>query len=208
MCRGDKHMLDYKSLKPILPEPVYNEIEDCATRYQINSPLRMAHFLAQCSHESGWFKHAEENLNYSADGLLKVFGKYFNQRTADLYAMAPESIASYVYASRMGNGSEASMDGWTYRGRGYIQLTGKNNYQRFDLVVPENIVANPDLVATKYPLLSAAWFWDLSKLNEIADQGASSKEVAAITRKINGGLNGLQEHEALFDKFYFLLKNE
>ena len=201
-------MIDYSCLRKRLSKSVFDEILDCAQRYQINTPLRLAHFLAQCAHESGGFKRVEENLNYSADGLLKVFKRHFNPVTAALYANAPESIASYVYASRMGNGTEASMDGWKYRGRGYIQLTGKNNYQRFDMVVPENIVENPDLIATKYPLFSAAWFWDLSRLNEIADHGSSENEVAAITKKINGGFNGLQERQVLFDKFYGLLVKE
>jgi putative chitinase len=195
-------MIDYNCLRNILPVAVFDEILDCSTRYKIDTPLRLAHFLSQCAHESGGFKHVEENLNYSADGLLKVFGKYFNPTTAALYARAPESIASYVYASRMGNDTEASMDGWKYRGRGYIQLTGKNNYQRFDMAVPENIVGNPDLIATKYPLLSAAWFWDLSRLNEIADQGSSENDVAAITKKINGGMNGIAERVEWFNKFY------
>ena len=197
-------MIDYNCLKNDLPQVAFDQILDCATRYQIDTPLRLAHFLSQCAHESGGFRHTEENLNYSADGLLKVFGKYFNPTSAALYANAPESIASYVYASRMGNGTEASGDGWRYRGRGYIQLTGKDNYTEFDRVVTNNITANPDLVATKYPLLSAAWYWDSKKLNEIADRSASENEVAAITKRINGGMNGIADRVEWFNKFYRL----
>ena len=197
-------MINYITLKSELPKVAFDNLEACATKYQINTPLRLAHFLAQCAHESGNFKRTTENLDYSGERLRQVFPKYFNHDLITQYERRPESIANKVYANRMGNGSELSGDGWRYRGRGYIQLTGKNNYQRFDLIVPENIVANPDLVATEYPLLSAAWVWDVCKLNEIADRGASENEVAAITKKINGGMNGIAERVEWFNEFYRL----
>lgn len=195
-------MINYNALKSEIPAAAFDNLEDCSTRFQINTPLRMSHFLAQCAHESGGFQRLTENLNYSAAGLLKTFKKYFNEETAEECAHHPVDIASIVYANRMGNGNEESQEGWLYRGRGYIQLTGRENYQKFDLVVPENIIENPDLVATKYPLLSAAWFWHSRDLNKIADMGATENEIAAITKKINGGMNGIAERTAWFEKFY------
>ena len=133
------------------------QIPDTASRFGITNTLRLAHFLSQCGHESGGFKAVRENLNYSAKGLVGIFKKYFSPTLAIAYERQPEKIANRVYAGRMGNGDEHSGDGYKYRGRGYIQLTGKENYTRFDATVPENIVADPDLVATKYPLASAAF---------------------------------------------------
>lgn len=192
----------YGKLRRILPEQVYDELLDVSTKYQICTPLRLAHFLSQCAHESTHFTRTTENLNYSAERLVKVFTKYFNYELAEEYERKPAKIASHVYANRMGNGSEESHDGWKYRGRGYIQLTGRSNYEAFDLVITESIIANPDLVATKYPLLSAAWFWDMKELNRVADDGATLTEVKTITLKINGGLNGLQERHDYFNQFY------
>ncbi len=152
-----------------VPDAVINKIYGCSEKYQINSPLRLAHFLAQCSHESGGFKITQENLNYSAAGLKKVFSKYFPGNLADSYAKQPERIASRVYTNRMCNGDEASKDGYRFRGRGYIQLTGKDNYRAFNTTVEDNILNEPDLVASKYPLLSAARFWQSRSLNFLAD---------------------------------------
>lgn len=201
-------MLDYGKVKGYLPDSVFDAIENCALKYKINTKLRLAHFLAQCKHESANFTRTEENLNYSAKNLLGTFPKYFSEETANEYAHNAIRIASRVYANRMGNGNVSTQDGWMYRGRGYIQLTGKDNYGKFDLIVPENIVANPDLVATKYPLLSAAWFWGSRKLNEIADVGSTENDVAAITRKINGGMNGIADRVEWFNKLYGLLKDK
>jgi putative chitinase len=147
-----------------------------------------------------------ENLNYGASGLTTTFRRYFpDTKKAEAYARQPQKIASLVYANRMGNGNEASGDGWKYRGRGYIQLTGKINYTTFDKVVPENIIENPDLVATKYPLLSAAWFWNSRSLNALADKGSTELEVAAITRKVNGGQIGLADRIKHFNQIFKLL---
>lgn len=168
--------------------------------FKINTPLRLAHFLAQCAHESNNFKATVENLNYSAKSLRAVFGKYFpDDATAKAYERKPEKIANIVYANRMGNDDKG--DGWKYKGRGYIQLTGKNNYAAFDRMVPEDILANPDLVATKYPLLSAAWFWDSKNLNTLADNGKSDAVVTQMTKKINGGAIGLDDRLAKFKLF-------
>jgi putative chitinase len=171
-------------------------------KFKINTPLRLAHFLAQCAHESGNFKATKENLNYGAAGLLSIFKKYFpTEALAKSYERQPEKIASRVYASRMGNGDEASKEGFKFRGRGYIQLTGKDNYKAFDAMVPEDILANPDLVATKYPLLSAAWFWNKTSLNALADKGATDADVTAITKRVNGGTHGLPDRIAKFKVF-------
>lgn len=203
-------MINYANLREVLPANVYEELMDVVVKYKLNSPLRLAHFLAQCSHESANFKKTEENFNYkSVDRLVKIFKKYFpTEEIAYFYIGHPEAIASRVYASRMGNGSEESAEGWIYRGRGYIQLTGKSNYIAFDKEVNDDIVLNPDLVKTKYPLLSAGWFWNYNKLNNLADKGATREDVCAITKKVNGGYNGLEERITLFFKFYQLLNKD
>jgi putative chitinase len=138
---------------------------------------------------------------------MKVFPKYFpNEVLAKQYERKPNAIANKVYGNRMGNGNENSNEGSTYKGRGYIQLTGKDNYKAFDSVVPEDILANPDLVATKYPLLSAAWFWNSRNLNALADKGATEADVTAITKKVNGGTHGLSDRISKFKLFYNELK--
>ncbi|MDO8894498.1 glycoside hydrolase family 19 protein, partial [Nitrosomonas sp.] len=175
-------MLSIDGLKTHIPDTVLDQIPDCAEKFAINTPLRLAHFLAQCAHESMDFKAREENLNYSADGLKKIFPKYFPDNLADSYARQPEKIASRVYGGRMGNGDEASKEGYKYRGRGYIQLTGKDNYSKFAQTVNDDILNNPDLVASKYPLLSAAWFWNTRLLNQLADEGSSDDVVTKITK--------------------------
>jgi len=192
--------MDLKKLETRLPKGVMDQIPSVIDTFQINTPLRLAHFLAQCAHESNNFKATVENLNYSAKSLRAVFGKYFpDDATAAAYERKPEKIANIVYANRMGNDDKA--DGWKYRGRGYIQLTGKNNYAAFDKFVPEDILANPDLVATKYPLLSAAWFWDSKNLNTLADNGKSDAVVTQMTKKVNGGTNGLDDRLSKFKLF-------
>ena len=198
-------MLQLKELKGHIPDEVINQIPDVLDMFGINTPLRLAHFLAQCATESGEFKAVRENLNYSADRLKEVFPKYFPANIADAYARKPDKIGSRVYASRMGNGPEVSKDGFTYRGRGYIQLTGKNNYIAFGKAINTDLVKNPDLVATQYPLLSAAWFFAKNKLNEVADKGATDKVVTSISKLVNGGTNGLTERINHFHKYYALL---
>ena len=193
-------------LKGHIPDTVIAQIPDVAAKFGINTPLRLAHFLAQCGHESGGFKLTNENLNYSADGLKKIFPKYFAQAgLAESYARQPEKIASRVYGGRMGNGDEASKEGFKFRGRGYIQLTGKSNYTEFDKFVDDDILGNPDLVATKYPLLSAAWFFHKNGLNTISDKGADDATVTSVTKRVNGGTIGLPDRIKHFKEYYSLL---
>jgi len=199
-------MMNTDKLKGHIPDTVIAQIPDVAAKFQINTPLRLAHFLAQCGHESGGFKHVNENLNYSADGLKKIFPKYFAQAgLAESYARQPEKIASRVYGGRMGNGDESTKEGFKFRGRGYIQLTGKSNYAEFDKFVNEDILANPDLVATQYPLLSAAWFFHKNGLNAIADKGADDATVTSVTKRVNGGTIGLPDRIKHFKEYYSLL---
>jgi len=195
----------FDKLASHIPDAVIKQIPGCAEKFQINSSLRLAHFLAQCAHESGNFKTTAENLNYSADRLKVVFPKYFPGKLADSYAKQPEKIASRVYGDRMGNGDESSKEGYKFRGRGYLQLTGKDNYRAFAKVVEDDIMNDPDLVASKYPLLSAAWFWDRNSLNALADKGASDEAVTQVTKRVNGGTVGLADRIQKFKAFHVLL---
>jgi putative chitinase len=199
--------MDINKLKGHIPDAVITQLPDTIAKFELNTPLRLAHFLAQAGHESGGFKAVNENLNYGAKGLLGIFKKYFpTEEKAKLYERKPEKIANLVYGARMGNGPEASGEGWKFRGRGYIQLTGKDNYKAFDAVVAESIVDNPDLVATKYPLLSAAWFFHKNGLHKIADQGATDAVVTSVTKRVNGGTIGLDDRIKHFKEYYNLLK--
>jgi len=172
-------------------------------RNDIDSPVRQAMFLSQVAHESGSFRAVVENLNYSVNGLRSVFGKYFpDDEIAAQYARQPEKIANRVYANRMGNGDESSGDGWKYRGRGLIQLTGKDNYTAFSLQANNEAIIKPDLVAQpELAAESAGWFWMITGLNRLADTG----DVKAVTRRINGGFNGLADREAKYNKLMILL---
>lgn len=194
--------MDLTKLKGIVPDSVVSQIPQISEKFQINTKLRLAHFLAQAAHESGGFKALQENLNYSADSLKAVFGKYFPGNLNESYARKPEKIANKVYGGRMGNGNEASGDGWKFRGRGYIQLTGKVNYQAFSTAIGEDCVATPDLVATKYPLASAGWFFSKNGLNAVADKGATEEVVKLITKSVNGGYHGLADRQSWFNKIY------
>ena len=194
------------ALKGHIPDSVVSQIPDTATKFNITTPLRLSHFLAQCGHESGGFKALVENLNYGSKGLLGTFPKYFNLTTATQYERKPEMIASKVYGGRMGNGDESTKDGYKFRGRGYIQLTGKDNYTAFDKFVTENIIESPDLVATKYPLMSAAWFFDKNGLWNICDKGATTEVITAVTKRVNGGVIGLVDRIKHFNEYYALLK--
>jgi len=198
--------LNIEKLKGHIPDTVLAQIPETAAKFNITNNLRLAHFLAQCGHESGNFKAVSENLNYSADGLKKIFGKYFPGNLNESYARKPEKIAARVYASRMGNGDEASGEGFKFRGRGYIQLTGKANYTNFTKFIGEDCVSNPDLVATKYPLASAAFFFDSNKLWAICDRGADDATVTAVTKRVNGGTIGLADRIKHFKEYYNLLK--
>ena len=197
--------LSLEKLKGQVPEKVLSEIEEYGDKFGLNTNLRLAHFLAQISHESGGFKILKENLNYSAERLKQIFPKYFPGNLNESYAKKPEKIANKVYSSRMGNGDESSGDGWKFAGRGYLQLTGKFNYAEFDKTVPEDILENPDLVATKYPLTSAAFFFQKNKIWRLCDLGATEEVVTQVTEKINGGRIGLDHRRSEFTKFHGLL---
>jgi putative chitinase len=198
--------LNIEKLKGHIPDAVLVQIPETAAKFNITNNLRLAHFLSQCGHESGGFKAVSENLNYSADGLKKIFGKYFPGNLNESYAKQPEKIASRVYGNRMGNGDEASKEGYKFRGRGYIQLTGKANYTKFTQFIGEDCVSNPDLVATKYPLASAAFFFDSNKLWAICDRGADDATVTSVTKRVNGGTLGLSDRIKHFKEYYNLLK--
>lgn len=198
--------LNFDKLKGHIPDSVIAQIPETAKKFNITNNLRLAHFLAQCGHESGGFKAVSENLNYSADGLKKVFGKYFPGTLAESYAKQPEKIASRVYGGRMGNGDESTKEGYKFRGRGYIQLTGKSNYTNFTKFIGEDCVSNPDLVATKYPLASAAFFFDSNKLWSICDKGSDDATVTSVTKRVNGGTLGLSDRIKHFKEYYNLLK--
>ena len=173
------------------------------------SPIRAAHFFAQTAHETGGFKAFSENLNYSADGLNKIFPKYFKNagRDANAFARNPEKIANIVYASRMGNGDIESGDGWKYRGRGALQLTGKSNYEAFAKYLGHNeVLENPDLVATKYAFESAMFFFERNKLWTICDQGINDAAILVLTKRINGGTHGLEDRKAKTYKYYEYVK--
>jgi len=197
--------MDFNKLTDQVPDNVIAQIAETAAKSGITSGLRLAHFLAQCGHESGGFKSVSENLNYGASGLLATFPKYFDKSTAAVYERKPEMIAARVYANRMGNGDEASKDGYVYRGRGYIQLTGRTNYTHFATFIGEDTVANPDLVAIRYPLASAAYYFVANNLWPVCDKGSGDDVVTAVTKKVNGGTIGLDDRIKLFKDYYALL---
>jgi putative chitinase len=198
--------MNIDKLKGQIPDSVLSQIPDTMTKFNINTPLRLAHFLAQCSHESANFTAVRENLNYSADSLKKVFPKYFPGTLSEQYQRNPEKIASKVYGGRMGNGDETTKEGFKFRGRGFIQLTGKDNYKSFGQAINENLIENPDLVATKFPLLSAAWFFSKNGINTIADKGPTDEVIKEVTKRVNGGTIGLEDRVSKFKKFFNLLK--
>ncbi len=183
-----------KPLNTVLPE------------FEINTPIRIAAFLAQVGHESANFKHTRENLNYSHVALLRVFLKYFKTASAKEYARKPEKIANRVYANRMGNGDEASGDGYKYRGRGLIQLTGKHNYEAYSLYAygDNRIVNQPDLlIEPEDALRSACWFWKVNGCNEIAD----TEDFTKLTRRINGGTTGLEDRLHRYERIIKILRD-
>lgn len=196
----------FPRLREIMPEALAEDINkylaplnNLLPAFEINTPLRAAHFIAQLAHESGCFHNVRENLNYSAEGLRQVFRKYFpSVELAGEYARKPEKIANRVYANRMGNRDEASGDGWKFRGRGLIQLTGRDNYRRCGDAIGINLEEIPDLVADnpKVAVQAAGWFWESNNLNQYADLD----NIEDITREINGGLNGLKERKDFLEK--------
>jgi putative chitinase len=189
--------MNLQKLEHILPGNVYDSL--IKGNKNLTNNFRLAHFLSQVAHESGNFRVLYENLNYSAAGLLKVFPKYFNATTAAQFARKPQLIANRVYANRIGNGNESSGDGWNYRGRGYLQVTGRANYKAFSEYIGEDCEKNPDLIATKYSLDSALWFFDRNKLWTLCDKG--EENVPIVSRRVNGGTNGLQDRLNKFRSF-------
>ena len=172
----------------------YHALEQALPDYDINTPQRVAAFVAQCAHESGGFRALKENLNYKAVTLRKIFPKYFpNDAIANQYASLPnkqEAIANRVYGGRMGNGDEASGDGFRYCGRGLIQLTGKQNYQNFADSIETPVEDVPEFLATfEGAVQSACWFWEANNLNQWADKG----DILTLTKRINGGTIGLED---------------
>ena len=198
--------LKLEKLKGHVPDAVIAQIPDTAAKFQIDTPLRLAHFLAQCGHESGGFRLTKENLNYSAKGLMGIFKKYFpTEALAKSYERQPAKIANKVYGGRMGNGPESTGEGAKFCGRGYIQLTGKDNYTAFGKSINEDILSNPERVASDYALLSAAWFFNKNGLHKMADEGATDTVVTKITKRVNGGTIGLADRIKHFKEYYHLL---
>jgi putative chitinase len=178
-------------------------LKAAASYFKLNKN-RAAHFFAQCAHESGNFKAFSENLNYGAKGLRGIFGKYFpTDAMAKAYERQPAKIANRVYANRMGNGDEASGEGFLYKGRGPLQLTGKNNYRAFGKYIgrEQEILDNPDLVATELGFESALWFFDANKLWSICDQGINDAAILQLTKRINGGTHGLEDRKLKTKKY-------
>lgn len=161
--------------------------------HEIDTPRRIQHFMAQVFHESGALARVKENMNYRADRLVKVFPRYFTADLAVVYAGQPERIGSRVYANRMGNGDEYSGDGYRYRGRGLIQVTGKTNYRMLGEWVGEDLVTHPERVAMHYPVDSAVWYWVRNGLNALAD----GDDIRQVTQRINGGQNGIEDRRRL-----------
>jgi putative chitinase len=198
--------LKLEGLRGHIPDAVIAQIPDTAAKFEINTPLRLAHFFAQCGHESGGFRLTKENLNYSAKGLNGTFKKYFpTLESATPYERKPEKIANKVYGGRMGNGPESSGDGAKFCGRGYIQLTGKDNYTAFGKSINEDLTKDPTSVADKYALLSAAWFFNKNGLHKMADEGAIDAVVTKITKRVNGGTIGLADRIKHFKEYHHLL---
>jgi putative chitinase len=185
----------------------YPALVDILPKYQINTEKRVSAWLAQCGHESGDFNILQENLNYSAKGLKTVFSKYFlTEEMANQYQRNPEKIANYVYGNRMGNGPENTGDGFKFRGRGLIQITGKQNYTACSeaLYGSKILLENPDLlVEIDGAVRSACWFWNSRKLNTEADK----EDHVALTKKINGGTHGLDDRIARYNRCFPILNS-
>ena len=204
--------LDITKLKGNVPTFVYEQLEEAQVKFNVNTVLRMGHFLAQIHHESAGFSAVRENLNYGKEGLLKTFPRYFKNligaRNVNYYARNPQRIANLVYANRMGNGNEASGDGWLHRGYGLLQLTGKNNQYAFAAWIgDEEVKRNPELIATKYPLLSAVFFFETNDLWKICDKGDTVIVVTELTKRVNGGTIGLKDRIGWFCHYMKILNS-
>lgn len=194
--------MDITKLKGHIPDSVLEQVPEVISKFGIDTPLKMCHFLAQCHHESGGFKITQENLNYGAKGLRGTFPKYFpTDEIATQYERQPEKIANKVYGGRMGNIDLG--DGWKYHGRGFIQLTGKDNYKAFSASIGEDCVASPDLVATKYPLASAAWFFSKNCLKKCTSNDVAS--ITSVSKCVNGGTIGIDDRIKHFNEYHKIL---
>ena len=194
--------MDITKLKGHIPDSVLEQVPEVISKFGIDTPLKMCHFLAQCHHESGGFKITQENLNYGAKGLRGTFPKYFpTDEIATKYERQPEKIANKVYSGRMGNIELG--DGWRYHGRGFIQLTGKDNYKAFSASIGEDCVASPDLVATKYPLASAAWFFSKNCLKKCTSNDVAS--ITSVSKCVNGGTIGIDDRIKHFNEYHKIL---
>ena len=195
--------LTYEQLEKLMPKALYIPtylpfLNKWMPLYGITIKPRICHFLSQVAHESCQLNVVQENLNYSVQGLLSTFPTHFNLETAKQYARRPIEIANHIYANRNGNGNEKSGDGWKYRGRGAIQLTFKDNYRLSGQDWGVDLVSHPELLALPENIIrSACWFWWKNGLNHLVDDGATVEE---ITRKVNGGRNGLSERKAYYEK--------
>lgn len=209
--------LNINKLRGVIPDVVISQLPNVMAKFSINTSLRLAHFLSQCAHESGDFKVIFENLNYSEAGLLGIFKSDFDankdkvlsdfeKKKAKELERNPQKIANFVYANQNGNGGESTGDGWKFRGRGYIQLTGRENYRKFTQFIGVDAVNSPDIVANTYPLASAAFFFSNNSLWSICDKGSSDAVVLALTKRVNGGTNGYDDRLLKFKKYYNLVK--
>ena len=201
--------MNYENLNSVIPDNVIAMIPDVIEKFEINTPNRLSHFLANIANETGNFTVVEENLYYTAQGLINTWGSLFNASNADAYAMQPEKIANRAYGNRMGNGDENSGDGWKYKGRGYIQLTGKDNYTALAAAIgDDDCVDNPDVVATKYPMDSAAMYWKNNGINELCDLGSDQDAINRVRHAVNGGLIGVNNVTMLFNKIFPLITDD
>lgn len=186
-----------KKICPKFPQSLYVSLMFILHNYNLYTRQRASMFIAQLAHESAEFTVRKENLNYSRDGLLKTFPKYFNASNVDLYARQPEKIANRVYANRMGNGDEKSGDGFRYCGRGFLQLTGRSNYRACGQAMHLPLEEKPELLLEPdNAFISAVWFWKNNGLTELSDKG----DIVAVTKKINGGINGLDDRKRYYEK--------
>lgn len=197
--------MDITKLQGHLPATIYNQI-DGVLQFGIDGPKRLSNLLGQCKHECMNWTHFTENLNYSGDALWGMFHTHFTDRNeAESYARQPERIANRIYANRMGNGDEASGDGWLFRGRGALQLTGRSNYTALGNFLGVVLTDNPDLVATDYQLASGAFFFKTNNLWTICDNGVDDGTITTITHHVNGGTNGLEDRIKYTQEFYNIL---
>jgi putative chitinase len=198
-----KLLIDSQTCTPAMAEKWAIPLQVVCDKYEINTQERVAGFLAQVGHESGGFRFTTEDLHYRAETLTRLWPQRFPMGVAESYAMQPEKIANRAYADRMGNGDEASGEGWLYRGRGLIQLTGKNNYADFSLSADNEALIKPDLVAEpELAALSAGWFWMRNGLNALAD----AKDIVGMTKRINGGTNGLDDRQMRYSRLISCLE--